>query len=164
MVFTVQPVLVFIYLLHWVNLIPALAFVYSHICYTGLTWSQLWHILQCYLRLFTYLLHWANLIPALAYLTMVSDAICIGTTTYIFETLSEAILGPTSQRWPTLTCNDVILVICIRLTLHSPYIFEFDYVCSTTCELDYSGLHESCLLDPEVLGYFGYSGALVQVL
>ena len=30
-------VLVFIYLLHWVNLIPALAFVYSHICYTGLT-------------------------------------------------------------------------------------------------------------------------------
>ena len=114
--------------------------------------------------LFTHLLHWANLIPALAYLTMLSDAICIGTTIYIFETLSEAILGPTSQRWPTLTCNDVILVICFWLTVRGPYIFEFHSVCSTTCELDYSGLHERCLLDPEVLEYFGNSGALVQVL
>ena len=25
------------------------------------------------------------------------------------QTLHEAILGPTSQRWPTLTCNDDIL-------------------------------------------------------
>ena len=114
--------------------------------------------------LFTHSLHWANLIPALAYLTILSDAICIGTTAYIFETLSEAILGPTSQRWPTLTCNDGILVICIWLTVRSPYIFEFDSVCRTTCELDYSGLHERFFLDPEVLGYFGNSGALVQVM
>ena len=40
-------VLVFIYLLHWANLIPALAHV-----------------------VFIYLLHWANVIPALAHLTL----------------------------------------------------------------------------------------------
>ena len=43
-------------------------------------------------------------------------------------------------------------------------IFEFHSVCRTTCELDYSGLHERFFLDPQVLGYFGNSGALVQVM
>ena len=58
MVFSLQfSILVFIYLLHWVNLIPALALV-----------------------VFIYLLHWANLIPALAYLTLLFEATCNGKT------------------------------------------------------------------------------------
>ena len=43
-------------------------------------------------------------------------------------------------------------------------MFEFHSVCRTTCELDYSGLHEKFFLDPQVLGYFGNLGALVQVM